>query len=73
MDLITNWGGNQTLTANWGQNELNSNNKYQLCYPCNKNLSFIKVFFLSNLKKTTGEFNYATHSGKRHKVIEFPL
>ena len=32
-----------------------------------------ECFFLSNLKKTTSEFNYAIHSRKIHKVIEFPL
>ena len=41
---------NQTLTANWGQNELHNNNQNQLCYPFNKNLSFIKLKEVLNCK-----------------------
>ena len=59
LDLITNWEENQTLTANWGQDKLHNNNQNQLCYPCNKKLSFIKQVpncNVHNLGKTASRF-----------------
>ena len=48
MDLIGE--ESETFTANWGQNELHNNNQKSLCYPCNKNLSFIKLKQVLNCK-----------------------
>ena len=61
MDLITNWGGESNFNSQLGAKmNYTITVKNQLCYPCNRNLSFFKLKQVLNCKVHDRPFSYST-------------